>query len=60
MERKLQDHQQTLESLRQQSATEEEQLTHEAKLKKEANEVCVCVFGGVVVNSDHKLLRQEE
>lgn len=41
MERKLQDHQQTLESMSQQAAAEEEQLRHEAKLKKEAKEVCV-------------------
>ena len=41
MERKLQEHQQTLESMHQQVATESEQLRHEARLKKEALEVCM-------------------
>lgn len=41
MERKLQDHQQELQSLGQQSAAQTDQLTHEAKLTNELKEVCV-------------------
>lgn len=39
MERKLQDHQQELQSLGQQSAAQTDQLTHEAKLTNELKEV---------------------
>ena len=39
MDRKLQDHQQELQRLRQQTDIDTEQLDHEAKLKKEMKEV---------------------
>ena len=39
MERRIQDHQQDLQRMRQQATAEVQQLNHEAKLKKEAKEV---------------------
>ncbi len=39
MERKMQDHQQELEKLRQTSALDIDKLTHEVKLRKEAKGV---------------------